>query len=528
MTTPTPLRNETLVTDLTTLLGVENVLTSEADRTFYSMDFSEQRSPLPVAVVRPHTVEEVAGVVRCAGRNGVVVTTRGGGMSYTKAHVPQTSDAIVIDISHMNKVIEVNTADRYVVCEPGVTWEKLREALAGTGFRVPYLGTLSGKYATIGGGASQNATGMGRMTLAEHVVGLEVVLGDGSIIQTGSGAVQGTQPFYRYFGPDMTGMFLCDSGAFGIKTRVVMHLEPAPRTAFRCYSFDNHLDLVAAQVAFGQSGLATECFGFDKVYIEDLADRPKPPKGETGRMIRSFVKTNPNPFWAAVGLLRAWHPKGLGFLRGKPNALYVVTEAHSQGTAESMARKLTRIARKFGGKTMPTAIPMGLRHGPFLDVGNIVAQPSGELNFPVNAKLPASRAVATMQAFDEYLAANDARMMQNDVRVLCNYLMHGHFWGLEVVIHWPDKLSPYRAHYASPERRAVFDASADRPDARECAIEIRKEMVQLFRKLGALHVQVAKTYPYAEAMDDPTAAFLRRIKQATDGGAVLNPGVLGL
>jgi len=82
--------------------------------------------------------------------------------------------------------------DRCAVVETGVTWFQLREALAGTGYRVPHQGTYSGRTATIGGGSSQNATGMGRGTLAEHVLGLEVVLGDGSIVQTGSSMISNT------------------------------------------------------------------------------------------------------------------------------------------------------------------------------------------------------------------------------------------------------------------------------------------------------------------------------------------------
>jgi len=81
-------------------------------------------------------------------------------------------DTIIVDATGLKQIIEINTQDRYVVLETGVTWAELRKALRGTGMRVPYLGTLSGNFATVGGGLSQNATGMGRMTLAEHVLGL--------------------------------------------------------------------------------------------------------------------------------------------------------------------------------------------------------------------------------------------------------------------------------------------------------------------------------------------------------------------
>ncbi len=112
-------------------------------------------------------------------------------------------------------------------------------------------------------GLSQNATGMGRMTLAEHVLGLEVVLGDGRILKTGSWATKNTAPFYRYNGPDLTGMFLCDSGAFGIKTKVHLLLEPWPKMSFGCVTFPDRVSLVRAQAAMAQTGLHTEAFAFD-------------------------------------------------------------------------------------------------------------------------------------------------------------------------------------------------------------------------------------------------------------------------
>jgi len=175
---------------LASIVGADAVLTSPADRQFYSLDFSEEGGAIAMAVVKPTTAEQVAAIVRAAGAAGVAVNTRGGGMSYTKGHVPVRPETIILDATGLNRVLEVNTVDRYVSLETGVRWVDLRAALHDTGFRVPYLGTLSGNFATVGGGLSQNATGMGRMTLAEHVLGLEVVLGDGQILKTGSWATR--------------------------------------------------------------------------------------------------------------------------------------------------------------------------------------------------------------------------------------------------------------------------------------------------------------------------------------------------
>ncbi|HKP65206.1 MAG TPA: FAD-binding oxidoreductase, partial [Casimicrobiaceae bacterium] len=242
------------------IVGPAAVETSLEQRQFFSLDFSEEPGALALAVVKPKNTEQVAAIVKAASAAGIAVNTRGGGMSYTRGHVPVRPETIIVDATGLNRILEVNVVDRYVTLETGVTWAQLRAALADTGYRVPYLGTLSGNWATVGGGLSQNATGMGRMTLAEHVLGLEVVLGDGRILVTGSSATSGTAPFYRYNGPDLTGMFLCDSGAFGIKTKVHLLLEPWPKMAFGCVTFRDRIAVAEAQAAMATSGLHTEAF----------------------------------------------------------------------------------------------------------------------------------------------------------------------------------------------------------------------------------------------------------------------------
>jgi D-lactate dehydrogenase (cytochrome) len=504
---------QSLIAQLVDIVGADAVLTSVEDRQFYSMDFSEQPAELPIAVVTPTSAEDTAAIVKVAAPAGVAVNTRGGGMSYTRGHCPIRPETIIVDARGLNRVLEINTVDRYVTTETGVTWAEMRAALSGTGFRVPYLGTLSGNFATIGGGLSQNATGMGRVTLAEHVLGLEVVLGDGQILKTGSWAGKDTPPFYRYFGPDLSGVFLCDSGAFGIKTKVTLLLEPWPKMSFGCFAFDNRLDLVATQAAFAQTGLPTEA----------------PPPEERRRMVRQFLRDHPNKLRAIRSLMRAWHPKGLGFLKGQPNAMYFVTEAHDQAAADRMMRTLYRIARSHNGRALPTAIPFGLRYGPFVNVGEIIVTPKGEVNFPINAKFPASKAVEAMQAFLDFVAENDALLREHGIRVACNSLLHGHFWGIEPVLFWRRPLTAYRAHYAPMDRRDLAQDVEGSSETTAAAIDFRYRLTRMFRSMGSLHVQWAKAYPFAEALaGGPAWTLLSKIKGAADPYHIINPGLLGL
>lgn len=520
---------EHVVAQLVDIVGCDAVLTSPEDRQLYSLDFSEEAGEVALAVVKPKTVEQVAAIVRMATAAGVAINTRGGGVSYTKGHVPIRPETIILDATGLNRIIEINTVDRFVTLETGVRWVELRAALRETGFRVPYLGTLSGNVATIGGGLSQNATGMGRMTLAEHVLGLEVVLGDGRILKTGSWATKGTAPFYRYNGPDLTGPFLCDSGAFGIKTKVHLLLEPWPKMSFGCVTFKNRVALAEAQAAMAQTGLQTEAFAFDGYFLNEYADHPAPPASEKKRMIRQFLADNPNKIRAFRNLLRVWHPSGLGFLRGLPNAMYYITEAHDQSAADRMAARIARICRQFGGRALPTAIPFGLRYGPYLDVGELMANREGEVNFPINAKFQASKAVDAMRAFEAFVATNQAVLDKHGIRVACNSLLHGHFWGIEPVIFWRRPLGPYRMHYAAQSRRVRAEQIEENAESTAAAIDFRYRLTRMFRDMGSAHVQWAKAYPFAEALAGETAwSFLQELKDVTDPRHTLNPGVLGL
>ena len=518
-----------LVDALVEIVGRDNVLTSPEEREFYSMDFSEERGAIAMAVAKPSSAEQVSQIVRAAGRAGVAVNTRGGGMSYTKGHVPVHPETIILDATGLDRVIEVNVVDRYVTLETGVRWVDLRAALKDTGYRVPYLGTLSGNFATVGGGLSQNATGMGRMTLAEHVLGLEVVLGDGRILRTGSWATKNTAPFYRYNGPDLTGMFLCDSGAFGIKTKVHLLLEPWPSMSFGCVTFPDRVSLVRAQAAMAQTGLHTEAFAFDGRYLDEYADRPAPPKEAKRAMVRKFLSDNPVKWRAYRNLLRAWHPSGLGYLRGLPNAMYYVAEAHDQAAADRMEARIAKICEHFGGRALPTTIPFGLRYGPYINVGEIMANREGEVTFPVNAKFEASKAVAAMQAFEEFVAANKATLDKHGIGIKCNALLHGHFWGIEPVISWRRPLGPYRMRYATEDRKQRTTGIVENAETTAAAIDFRYRLTRMFRDMGSLHVQWAKAYPFSEALEGETAwSLLESLKDVTDPSHTLNPGVLGL
>ena len=145
---------------------------------------------LPWAVVRPGCTEEVAALARYAAREGLAVVARGSGTGLSGAAAP-VEGCLVVAFDRMNRVLSVDADDHVAVVQPGVTLRELDAALAGTGLRYPvYPGELSG---SLGGNVNTNAGGMRAVrhgVTRHHVIGLELVLADGTVVRTGGPVVK--------------------------------------------------------------------------------------------------------------------------------------------------------------------------------------------------------------------------------------------------------------------------------------------------------------------------------------------------
>ncbi|HEX6312849.1 MAG TPA: FAD-binding oxidoreductase [Acidimicrobiia bacterium] len=519
-----------VVAAMRAVVGDEHVLTGEQDRAWYAADFTDDDVPLPVAVARPASTADVVEVVNVVRAHGLAIVGRGGGMSYTLAHTPQRPDTIVVDLRRMDRIVEINTADRYVTVEPGVTWFQLREALRGTGMRIPFHGTLSGLHATVGGGLSQNAVGLGRGFLVDSVLGLEVVLGDGRLLTTGSAAAAGAAPFWRNFGPDLSGLFLCDSGAFGLKTRATLRLDPEPKgVALGCFGFETARELVAAEVEIAATDLASECIGADAFMNTVMAEMPHPPRDEVKRIAKLVLDQIDSRPRALRQLARAARPGGMKFLAKVPFSLVVICDAADQAAADRNLARLRRICKRHGGRSLPTGLALGMRYAPFQPIHPLMVGKHGEAGMPSNLLFPLSRAQEAVEALDAFMAERAGEMQRHGVYEVRNYLISGHFFGIEPILFWPDRLSSYRASWASEEQRAEFADAPSNAAARECALGVRRAMIKRFRELGAVHLQLGKVYPFKEALAGSTAwDVIEQVKDVLDPDHLVNPGVLGL
>ncbi len=519
-----------VVARLQAALGTEHVLTGDDDRRWFAADFTDSDVPLPLAVAQPGSTADVVKVVEIANTAGVAIAPRGGGMSYTLSHTPVRAETIVVDTRRMNRIVELNVGDRYATVEVGVTWAQLMDALQGTGMWLAYGGTLSGLHATVGGTLSQNSVGLGRGYLSERVLGLEVVLGNGRVLRTGSGAAHGTSPWARNFGPDLGGLFVADSGAFGLKTQVTLLLDPAPGgTSFGCFRFDDARSMVRAQIEIDRTLPVSECIGADRFMNTVFAEMPPPPREEMRRLAKRVLATSDSKPRALRQLLRAARPGGTKFLAKVPFSLVVICDGSDQAAADRTMGRARRIVRRHGGRTLPTGMALGLRHAPFQPIHALMVGKHGEACFPSNAIFPLSQAEEALDALDRFEADNADLMREHGIYLVRNYLVCGHGFGIEPILFWPDRLSPYRASWASPEQRNQFGDAAVNDAGRAAVLDLRARMIAMFRTIGAVHIQMGKVYPYREALAGTvTWDVLEGVKALLDPDHLVNPGVLGL
>jgi FAD/FMN-containing dehydrogenase len=500
-----------------------SLLTDPASLALHSHDVLS-RGGEPLAVFRPASVEELAAGIGAATAAGIAIVPRGGGMSYTGGYLYHGGPFLLVDTVALDAIIEINETDMVATVEAGVTWAALQRALAPRGLRALAWGTLSGIRASVGGGMSQNGIFWGARggSVVEGAISFDVVLADGTIISTGS-------DFFRPYGPDLTGLFAADCGAFGVKARVRLKLvREAEAFAYGSFSFAGAEALFGAMSAIARAELASESFAFDPFLQAQRMKRDSLAKDarQLGNMLKAEAR--------AGGILKAIKEgakvalAGRSFLDGVPFSLHCIAEGRHQGAVDADMRAIEAIVREHGGSVVENTIPKILRANPFPPPNSMLG-PEGERWVPVHGFLPHSRLVEAWERLQALWDAHADEMARLAVQTGALIAATGRSACLiEPVFYWPGEQNPLHAHAIEPDHLSRLPRLADSPAATALVERLKAEVIAIFQSLGAIHLQIARTYPLRARHDPAGWAMLTALKRQVDPKGLINPGVLGL
>ena len=205
------------------IVGERHVRAAHAERLAYAMDGLPTHRSLPGLAVLPGTRDEVVAVVRLLADLEVPFVPRGAGTGLSGGALAD-HDAVLLVLTRLNRILKIDVANRLAVVEPGVVNARLSAAAAP--HRLHYAPDPSSQTAcTLGGNVAENAGGPHCLkygVTTSHILALEVVRGDGSVVNLGS---PGGEPW----GPDLVGVFVGSEGNFGVATRITVRLVPLPR-----------------------------------------------------------------------------------------------------------------------------------------------------------------------------------------------------------------------------------------------------------------------------------------------------------
>lgn len=253
---------------LASVVGTKRLLSTEDELLVYECDGYIVEKSVPDVVVFPETRDEVQAVVQACSEHGVAFVPRGAGTSLAGGCLP-VNGGVMISLTRMRQICEINIRDRYAVVEPGLVNLNLSRALAGTGFH--YAPDPSSQGAcTIGGNVATNSGGPHTLkygVTVNHVLGVEYVTPDGECVQLGG-------PLARGDDFDLAGLFVGSEGTFGVVTKVWVRLTrnpPAVRTLLAIFdSLDETTQTISNLIGAGIIPAALEMI--DSGIINALED----------------------------------------------------------------------------------------------------------------------------------------------------------------------------------------------------------------------------------------------------------------
>ncbi len=510
---------------LASIVGPEQIITDAAGEALYTDVFRQLEVPL--AVVRPQTVAQLQKVVAMTATEGIVLSLRGGGASYTDGYLPASQGQILLDLGMMNQITEVNEQDAYVTVEAGVTWSALKEALDSRGLRTPFWGPFSGLRATVGGSISQHTISHGSGAhgiSAQSVLSMDVVMADGSLLRTGSASVGGS-PFLRHFGPDLTGLFTGDCGALGIKARITLPLL-RQRAAHRnlSFAFNTFGAMHESMRCIAREGLEDTHFALDGALSQGQIARQEN-AGDTFKMALSILNSSPSRWEGLKQLARA----GVSARRIIGSSAYMthyIVEGVDDHEVKSRLHRIRGLVEGLGIE-IPATAPSVVRGMPFAPFYNTLG-PKGERWVPLHGILPHSAVGGFHSALEALFAARRDDMQRLGI-------WHGGMFATvgssgflyELALYWPDEITAYHREVVPADYLSQLPVYERNLEARDYVQALKQELTQLYMDHNGMSFQLGKAYPYRERLSPEALKLIDAIKRNTDPDNRLSPGNLG-
>ena len=258
-----------LIADLKSRVGKENVSGSIFERISYGQDAAQpdlDPEKIPLAVVKPTTTEEVSMFLKYANEKKIPIYIHGAGTAFKGSPKPKRPGSILLSMQGLT-TIEPHEEDMYYELGAGVNLYKLEKLLLKRGYMLPM--TIGSKFvSTIGGAVSINTIGhmvdicVGKVV--DYVMGLEVVLPNGDIIETGTRSIR------RPAGLDYTKFFVGSEGLFGVITKIRFRVRPDPKKSYVIGFFPELIDIAHAFQRYYREKLPPPLYGelLDKVAAE--------------------------------------------------------------------------------------------------------------------------------------------------------------------------------------------------------------------------------------------------------------------
>ena len=319
-----------------------------SDKDYICVAYSRGLDPclpeiIPQIVVRPETTEEVVEIVKITNNYRTPILPRGGGCGLMGGSKPINEDTVVLDLTRMDKILDIDEENHCVTVQCGINWSRLNAVLFDRGFYTGNMGPGSGLNASIGGGLSHHSGGGGGCAkygkCSENCIGLEVVLGTGEVINLGSQESRFVEkPFTRLgLGPDLMGIFLGDNGVMGIKIEATLKIFPKPpfysgkTFLIEEYPYENSQKIVLEMIKNGWS----KSLGIYDFFFT-------PPAEIMGITTEKLIEP-----WGDI----------------KGGVIFYVTEAFNEEILEKNSQILENIAKKYSTKEL----------GPSAEEGNITS-----------------------------------------------------------------------------------------------------------------------------------------------------------